>query len=508
MAGLKNSDDFKSGERFRGAGLWGYIILGIGVIATLAFFLIAYFVPETKSGVKLADAMAFSWLFAVIFFLSLAVGGMFWTLLHHASNSGWGALVRRLMENLGIMIPVMFFMALPLVLEPFHFRNVLWEWFQKRASVLDVAEKRAEAGKEAYIKGLQDQAAKFTGEIERLQKEKSAAGALTPGNARFFDDKITALTREAAKVAEHASQKSTDLLAELKDKEFQKEDSLLYTKRNFLEPNFWLGRFVFYVLVLAGGMFVLRSCSIRQDKTGEVRLFTKMQTISCLILLPFAVCWTFLVFDWLMALDYTWFSTMWGVYLFAGAALNSMGFLILMLTALRKAGYFKHTITKEHYHTMGKLMHAFVIFWAYIAFSQFFLIWYANITEETKFFLIRNTDGWNLYTIMFLVVGHFFIPFVTLLIRYHKTTVWIICCVAGWNLLMHFFDLYWIVIADRAPSLTSGAVSTIPGMWVYDLLAFVGVGGIFIFALLKALGSASLFPCRDPRLDESLNLSN
>ncbi len=508
MAGLKNSDDFRSGERFKGAGVWGLATLAVGVIATVAFFLIAFSNRETENGVKVADCMAFSWLFAVIFFLSLAVGGMFWTLLHHATNSGWGVLVRRLMENLGIMIPVVLFLALPLVLEPFHFRDVLWEWFQDRAIVEEKAEQRAEAGKDAYIAGLKDQASKLTGEIDRLQKEKSTAGTLSPGNARFFDDKIASLAKESAKVAAHASVKPEELLAELKDKEFQKENALLYTKRSFLESDFWLVRFVIYVLVLAGGIFLLRSISVKQDKTGDVRLFTRMQTLSCLILLPFAVCWTFLVFDWLMALDYTWFSTMWGVYLFAGAALNSMGVLILILSGLRKAGYFKDTITKEHYHMMGKLMHAFVIFWAYIAFSQFFLIWYANITEETKFFLTRNTGFWNDYTIRFLVVGHFFIPFVALLVRYNKTTTWIICLVAIWNLLMHFADLYWIVIADRAPSLAGGEVTHIPGMWVYDLLAFVGVGGIFVFGLLKALGSASLFPCRDPRLDESLNLSN
>ena len=168
----------------------------------------------------------------------------------------------------------------------------------------------------------------------------------------------------------------------------------------------------------------------------------------------------------------------------------------------------KGMITKEHYHIMGKLMHAFVIFWAYIAFSQFFLIWYANITEETKFFLIRNTGFWNIYTILFLVIGHFFVPFLVLLIRYHKTTTWIISAVCIWNLIMHALDIYWIVIPERAISLTGGAKHYLPEMLKFDILAFVGVGGIFIFCLLKALGSASLYPSRDPRLDESLNLVN
>lgn len=508
MAGLKNSDDYKNGERFKGAGKLSLVSLGIGVIATVIFFLVAFSNRETSDGYSYSSCMAFSWLFAVVFFLSLAVGGMFWTLLHHATNSGWGTLVRRLMENLGIMIPVMMFLALPLIFPQIGFRDVLWEWFKERAIAEEKADKYAEEKKADYIASVKSDAADAAKKVAAVEKDKNAEPNLTPGVERFYNDKLDELKAKSEELSARAELPEEVLVDELRDKEFLHANALLYAKRAYLEPNFWLLRYVLYFVVLSGGIYMLRSTSIMQDKTGNPKLFTRMQVMSCLLLLPFAVCWTFLVFDWLMALDYSWFSTMWGVYLFAGAALNSMGVLVLTLSALRKAGYFKDTITKEHYHMMGKLMHAFVIFWAYIAFSQFFLIWYANITEETKFFLTRNTGFWNGYSIAFLVIGHFFIPFLALLIRYHKTTTWIICLVAGWNLLMHFFDIYWIVIAERAPSLTQGAVTHIKGMWVYDLLAFFGVGGIFVFFLLKALGSVSLFPCRDPRLDESLNLTN
>lgn len=516
MAGLKNADDYANGERFKGAGIFGVLSLGVGVVATVVFFLVVILNRETvvdlggghTEAVSVTKCLAFSWLFAVVFFLSIAVGGMFWTMLHHATNSGWGTLVRRLMENLGIMIPVLLFLSLPLVLKQVGFRDVLWEWFKDRAAAEVVAEEKAEEKKGVYITEIRGKAEAVKSEIAEVEKIKAAGGDITPGVARFYDDQIEELTEKSKVLSAHAEMEDEALVEELKGKEFQKVNALLYAKRSYLEENFWLLRFVLYAVVLGGGMYLLRSTSLKQDKTGDPRLFTRMQTMSCLILLPFAVAWTFLVFDWLMALDYSWFSTMWGVYLFAGAALNSMGVLVLILSALRRAGYLTDVITKEHYHMMGKLMHAFVIFWAYIAFSQFFLIWYANITEETKFFLTRNTGFWNIYTIMFLVIGHFFIPFIVLLIRYHKTTTWIICSVAVWNLFMHFFDIYWIVIAERAPSLVAGEVTHIPKMWMFDLLAFIGVGGIFIFALLKALGSASLFPCRDPRLDESLNLTN
>jgi hypothetical protein len=165
----------------------------------------------------------------------------------------------------------------------------------------------------------------------------------------------------------------------------------------------------------------------------------------------------------------------------------------------------------EHYHLMGKLMLAFVIFWAYIAFSQFFLIWYANITEETKFYLTRNTDFWNTYTITFLVLGHFFIPFVALLLQKVKKLPVVLSGIAVWNLVMHVLDIYWIIIPERGPSLTaaSGDIQmTMPGAWLFDVLAFISVAGLFGFFLLRQLGTASLFPCRDPRLDESLNVVN
>ena len=128
----------------------------------------------------------------------------------------------------------------------------------------------------------------------------------------------------------------------------------------------------------------------------------------------FALSLTFGAFDWLMGLDYNWVSTMWGVYIFAGAAGSSMSLLVLLVTWLRNKGYLKG-VTLEHYHIMGKLMLAFCIFWAYIGFSQYMLIWYANIPEETEYFIRRNIASWHTLSTL-LVVGRFFLPFPLLLL--------------------------------------------------------------------------------------------
>ena len=255
-----------------------------------------------------------------------------------------------------------------------------------------------------------------------------------------LERKIEELQKKADKFAKEDLSED-GAIATLTDKHFQHDEALLFKKRGFLNESFWWIRQIFYFVVLAGIAFLLRGWSLKQDRDGDPKWFRWMRRWSCGLLLFFATAWTFLVFDWLMGLDYSWFSTMWGVYLFAGAALNSMGFLVILLTLLRRAGYLKNVVTMEHYHLMGKLMHAFVIFWAYIAFSQFFLIWYANITEETKFFLTRNTGFWNTYTIAFLVIGHFFVPFVALLLRAVKKIPHILSGIAAWNLLMHAFDL-------------------------------------------------------------------
>jgi hypothetical protein len=231
-------------------------------------------------------------------------------------------------------------------------------------------------------------------------------------------------------------------------------------------------------------------------------------------LIVFALTITFTGFDFLKGLDYKWFSTMWGVYLFAGAALNSMAVIVLVCAWLKSQGHLKHVTTGEHFHIMGKLMFAFTVFWAYIAFSQFFLIWYAGITEETSYFLIRNTGNWNTAMIC-LVAFHFVVPFVVLLQAWLKKNPKYLSIMAVYTLAMHVLDHYLISIPERGVSLGNikpevfGQIQvSIPGAFWGDILAFVTIGGAFVFFLLRAIGQHSVYPCRDPRILESANLSN
>ena len=301
---------------------------------------------------KVAAPFAYSWLFALFFFFTLAIGGCFWTLLHNVSNSGWGTSVRRIMENLGAVFPWMAIFAVPLLFP--QVQRWLYEW---------------------------------------MTVHKEAGGGNFDGFMFGF------YGSDSMKQALEA-----------------KGEALLVNKLWYMNKVAWYCRFAFYFIGLGLVIRTLRKFSTSQDidpNPGTKNLF-KARFHSTYTLIIFAITITFAGIDWLQGMKYDWFSTMWGVYLFAGAALNSMAVIIITATLMQKGGYLKRVVGPEHFHIMGKLLLTFTIFWAYIAFSQFFLIWYANIAEETSWYLIRNTEGWNIGSIA-LVFGHFVIPFVILL---------------------------------------------------------------------------------------------
>src|SRR6266478_4840019 len=277
------------------------------------------------------------------------------------------------------------------------------------------------------------------------------------------------------------------------------KEAALDSKRAYLNWNFFVVRaLVFFGLFILASQ-LLRRFSVRQDKDGNPQFTIWMRKIAFASLPMFALCLTFGACDWLMSLNYHWFSTMWGVYIFAGAAGSSMALLVLVITALRRAGYLKNVVTREHYHIMGKWMFAFCVFWAYIGFGQYMLIWYANMPEETQYYLTRNTESWW-YLSMLLVFGRFFGPFGILLLRSIKKHPNQLCWAAAWILLMQMLDIYLVVL----PALHGTGVH----VSIWDLLSLIAIGATLGFVYLRIVPRTSLFPVRDPRLIESLNLVN
>ena len=276
-------------------------------------------------------------------------------------------------------------------------------------------------------------------------------------------------------------------------------EEALDSKRPYLNLEFFIVRAVVFLGFFFVASHLLRRFSIRQDKDGNPQFTIWMRRVSFVGLPLFALCLTFGAFDWLMSLNYRWFSTMFGVYIFAGTAGSSMSLLVLVITALRKGDYLKDVVTLEHYHIMGKWMLAFSVFWAYIGFGQYMLIWYANMPEETQFFLTRNTQSWW-YLSMLLVIGRFFGPFAILLLQSIKKHPHQLCYVAGWILFMQLLDMYIVVL----PALHGTGVH----LSIWDFLPLIGMGATLAFIYLRIVGKSSLFPVRDPRLIESLKLVN
>lgn len=276
-------------------------------------------------------------------------------------------------------------------------------------------------------------------------------------------------------------------------------EAALDSKRAYLNWNFFLARaIIFFGLFIIATQLLLR-ISVRQDKDGNPGHTIWMRKVSFASLPIFALCLTFGAFDWLMSLNYHWFSTMFGVYIFAGTAGSSMSLIVLVITALRRAGYLKEIVTIQHYHIMGKWMLAFTIFWAYIGFGQYMLIWYANMPEETQYFITRNTESWWALS-MILVVGRFFGTFAILLLQGIKKTPARLCLVAGWIVFMQLLDMYVVVL----PALHGTGIH----VSIWDFVALIGMGATLAFVYLQILPRTSLFPVRDPRLIESLKTTN
>jgi hypothetical protein len=276
-------------------------------------------------------------------------------------------------------------------------------------------------------------------------------------------------------------------------------DPLLHGKQPYLNMPFFAARLVVYFVAWIMLAAFFRRNSVRQDATGDVALTLRMQKWSAPAMLIFAATLTFAAFDLLMSLDPHWYSTIFGVYYFSGGVLGFFALLALAASSLQAAGRLSRAVTAEHYHDLGKLVFAFTIFWAYIAFSQYVLIWYANIPEETTWYLRRQGGDWVAVGLL-LVFGHFLVPFLALMSRAPKRRPAVLSACAVWVLLVHWVDLYWLVVPQISPQ------NAAPAM--VDAACFVGIGGLFVAVTILRLRRHALIPLRDPRLLESLTFEN
>lgn len=272
---------------------------------------------------------------------------------------------------------------------------------------------------------------------------------------------------------------------------------LLAHKQPYLNPTFFTLRTLLYFVICGGAALLQWRWSVDQDETGSIENLKRMRTLGPASLPFLGLAITFAGFDWLMTLDPFWGSTVFGAYYFAGSFKCAMALLTLITVLSNRAGLFGRMVTKEHLHNLGKLMFAFTAFWAYIAFSQFMLIWIANIPEEGAWYLVRMKGEWQWVGIA-LVVCNFVLPFFFLLPRSTKMNRSTLAFAACWLLFFHLVDLHWII----RPAI--GQAHFELGAFSQTVVAWVGVGGMAVaFGLWLAKGRHTV-PIKDPFLADSL----
>ena len=350
----------------------------------------------------------FSWLVSFLFFLTLALGALFFVLIQYAAQGGWGIVLRRIGETVFAMLPVMAILFVP-VLFGLH---ALYSW-------------------------------------------------TVPGAAE--------------------------------------QDALLHWKSPYLNVPFFLIRAGLFFLIWSVIALTYYRGSRGQDGTGDPAVSARLRRFAGPALIVLALTQSFAAIDWIMSLTPHWYSTIFGVYFFAGSFVGFIALLSVVSVAMRGAGLLDTLISAEHLHDVGKFLFAFTAFWAYIGFSQFFLIWYGNLPEETIWYKARMEGSWLTVSLL-LMAGHFVAPFLYLMGRTVKRKGTTLAIGGAWLLFMHFVDLYWQVMPTLHPEGLRPSV--------LDVAAFMAVGGCFLAAAGWLIRRQALVPVRDPRLAESLAFEN
>ena len=238
--------------------------------------------------------------------------------------------------------------------------------------------------------------------------------------------------------------------------------------------------------------------SVRLDETGSATIIPKLRASAGPAMIGFALTVTFCAIDLIMSVDAHWFSTIFGVYFFASCVLCVHATVSLSAMWLQGKGRLVKSVTAEHYHDIGKMLFAFTIFWAYVAFAQFMLIWYANIPEETVWFKERFAHGWGTVS-WFLLFGHFVFPFFGMLSRHVKRNKKGLAFFAFWTLAMVYLDMFWLILPN---------IEHEPTFKLFDLLLVIGLLSALVAGVARRAAKLNLLPTRDPRLGRSLAFEN
>ncbi|EPG64372.1 membrane protein [Leptospira wolffii] len=275
------------------------------------------------------------------------------------------------------------------------------------------------------------------------------------------------------------------------------EDHLLQHKKPLLNIGFFSVIIVVLSVVWSAFGYLFYKRSVAQDSDKDVKHTQFNAKLAGGYIIFFALSFSLASIELVMSLTPHWFSTMFGVYCFAGAYQAGLSSFILVAYYLKKRGFLGNLVNENHIHDLGKFLLGFTVFWAYVGFSQFMLIWYANIPEETFFYEQRLTGGWE-YLTLALPAIKFAVPFLLLLNRPNKRDIDFLMKVAIWVIFTQVTEIFWLVYPSNFVDFSLGG-------YLVSLGSTVGVIGLFALVVFKRLEKAPLIPVGDPRLEDCLH---
>ncbi len=268
-------------------------------------------------------------------------------------------------------------------------------------------------------------------------------------------------------------------------------DPILRHKALYLNTSFFLGRFVVYAAVWLLLAYFLNRWSQEEDRSADPSVLRRLQLISGAGVLTYGLTITFWSIDWLMSLEPHWYSTMYGVLLMAGQALSGLAFVTAVTILLARFEPLSKFLSPEHLHDLGKLLFAFIMFWAYVSFSQYLIIWAGNLPEEIPWYLERLHGGWGWFGVA-IVLLHFALPFLLLLPADANRNPRLLASVALFVVAMRAVDLFWLI----RPVFSPGRLEV---HWL-DFAAWIALGGVWLWFFLWQLLRRPLLPRYDPDL--------
>lgn len=448
--------DYRIPAKSGWAGAWK-IFAAIGVVGMLI----------AANGYRTdPQRFAFSYLFGLFVPLGLALGSLFFVMTLYVVKASWAITVRRTAELFMRPMPIFAILVIPLVL----LLPQMFPWLGAKTHITygeqPVATATAEGG---------------SSEATHEPGPLAEARGLQANEPAAMRDLPNAQPTRMDRAAEH------------------EEHELNVHKHFYLNKTFFLVRLILYLLVWSWLAQRYFQWSTDQDKTKAKENTAAAQSFAPLGLILFGVTITFFGFDWFLSLS-QWYSTIFGVQIFAQVALFQMAVLVLVTLWMRRSGLFGDAVNVEHYHDLGKLLFGWVVFWGYISFAQFFLTWYSNIPDEVMWFHLRwhdNGGTWENLSII-LVAVYFFVPFWFLMSRNIKRRLPLLGLGAAILVVMHVVEVYWIIMPSYGPLAPN----------IVDLGCLCGVSGIYLAAVLRGMQDHPLIPIGDPRLERALEFEN